>query len=92
MRAHGTENMTQFQGALVSEGGVTFALMIVKERVMDNPGERVKASAWGSMFFRVPTILVSDRLDRTYGRSDILPKLQGIDIAHIFWRVYTVAA
>ena len=66
--------------------------MVVEEDVIDNPLERAKASAWGSMFFHVPTVLVSEGRCRTFGRDDILPMLRDIDIARVPWRIYTVAA
>ena len=84
--------MTRFQGALIRERGVEFALMVVKEHVIDNPVERAKASAWGSMFFHVPTVLVSDLRRRTFGRDDILSLLRGVDVARVPWRTYTVTA
>jgi hypothetical protein len=77
---------------MLHERGVAFALMLVADDVINNPLERAKAAAWGSMFFRIPTVLVSESGDRTFGRIDVLPLLQSIDMAYITWQTFTSAA
>lgn len=82
--------MTRVQGALVRERGVEFALMVVKEHVLDSPFERARAAAWGRLFFRVPTVLVGERRQRTFGRDDIISMLRHVDVMQIPWRTYMV--
>jgi hypothetical protein len=80
----------QVQGALVRERGLEFALLVVKEYVLDSPFERARAAAWGSLFFHAPTVLVGERRHRTFGRDDVLSMLRDVDVTQIPWRTYTV--
>jgi hypothetical protein len=81
----------QVRGAVVRKPGFSFALMIVEESVLDSPFERARAVAWGSLFFRVPTVLVSERGHRTFGRDDIVSRLRCVDIMQIPWLTYPAA-
>lgn len=83
--------MTQVQGALIRERGVSFALLVVKEHVLDSPFERARALAWGRLFFHAPTVLVGERRQRTFGRDDIVSMLRHVNVTQIPWRTYTIA-
>lgn len=84
------DDVTQVQGTIVRDCGLTFAVMLVKEHVMDSPFERARAAAWGSLFFRLPAILVSDRQHRVFGRNDIVSLLEDVDVTQLPWRTYAV--
>jgi hypothetical protein len=81
----------QFEGTVLTQQGVTFALMVVKEHVLDNPSQRDQVLHGATMFFKLPTVLVSDRRHRTFGRDDIVRFLRNVNITQIPWRRYTVS-
>ena len=81
-----------FQGSVITEQGVTFAVMLVQEYVVDSPTERDNTLAWATRFFCVPTVLMTDRRYRTWGRPDIVNFLTNVHPSRIPWRRYTVAA
>lgn len=85
----------KFQGALVKEQGVEFAVVMVKRSVLANNSEcdRVRAG-FAPLFGGVPTVLVAQdsRGVPTYqGRKDIVKFLAGIPMEAIPWQEYTVS-
>jgi hypothetical protein len=86
----------QFEGAKVTEQGVTFGIVIVKPHVLSSTQERVGARALGTRAFsRIPIILMAQdsRGVPTYqGRRDIVRFLSEISFERIPWKKYTLAA
>jgi hypothetical protein len=84
----------RFQGALIKEQGVTFAIVIVKYHVVRNQIEAKKAIvAFQPAFPGVPIILMGqDSSKRPYyfGRKDIVKFLSNASISSIPWKWYTV--
>ena len=84
----------KFQGALIKEQGVTFAVVIVKKRIIDNRAEASKASkALAPAFPGVPVVLMAQDhqgLPTCYGRRDISRFMANVPLTAIPWREYTV--
>jgi len=64
-----------FQGAVIREQGVTFAIVIVKAHVIDSSSEMAQDSRG------TPTY---------YGRQDIARFLAGVPLSAIPWKQYTL--
>lgn len=82
-----------FDGALIKEQGVSFAVVIVKRSVLDNPAQRegVRAS-FAPSFGGVPVVLMAQdsRGTPTYhGRQDIVRFLANRPVHAIPWRRYS---
>lgn len=84
----------KFQGAVVKEQGVTFAIVIVKMNVIENTVEREKAiNLFSPIFPSMPVILMaqnSQGFPKYYGREDIVKFLTKILITQIPWKEYTI--
>ena len=65
-----------FQGSLIKEQGIEFAIVIVKSHVLSSPNIREEAREGFSRFFpRVPIILMaqdSRGIPKYHGRTDII--------------------
>ena len=84
-----------FQGAVIKEQGVTFAIVIVKKRVLDQPHEANKViAAFQNMIFQgIPVILMAQDYQgrpEYYGRSDIVRFLASVSLEAIPWKEYSV--
>lgn len=86
----------RFQGAVVKEQGVTFAIVVVKERVIRIRSEADDAaSRFRRVFPGVPVVLMAQDSKGTpkyYGRKDIVRFLSGVPMSAIPWKEYTLAA
>lgn len=84
----------RFQGAVVREQGVTFAVVIVKRHVIDNSFEADDAIAnFRPVFPGMPVVLMAqDHHGRPtyYGRPDISRFLARVPVGAIPWREYTL--
>ncbi len=84
----------KFQGAVVKEQGVTFAVVIVKKPVADNRIEANRAiQSFQPLFPGIPVILMAQDHRGTptyYGRQDISCFLANIPLHAIPWKEYTV--
>lgn len=85
----------QFDGALIKEQGVTFALVVVKRHVLNNSIEREEARTAFSRYFPpgIPIILMaqdSRGIPTYHGRKDIVRFLANIHPSRIPWKRYTV--
>lgn len=84
----------QFEGAVVKEQGVTFAVVIVKQHVIGNQIEAGRTQAAFARYFPgMPVVLMAQdhRGVPTYwGRTDIARFLAGISMSRIPWKKYTV--
>lgn len=83
----------KLQGAVVKEQGVTFAVVIVKQFVIQSQIEFQKAAgAFSNYFPGIPVILMAQdyRGIPTYqGRKDIVEFLANVDVSQIPWKEYT---
>jgi len=85
----------KFQGAVIKEQAVTFAIVIVKKSIIDNrlEGNRVIQS-FQPVFPGLPIVLMAqDHRGRPtyYGRRDISRFLASIPLGAIPWREYTAS-
>ena len=85
----------KFQGAVIKEQGVTFAIVMVKKSVLDNTIKANKAIQNFQPFFpRIPVILMAQDLrgrPKYYGRRDIVRFLAAVPIQAIPWKEYNVS-
>lgn len=83
-----------FQGAVVREQGVSFAVVVVKEYVLSNSSESERAIwSFAPHFPGLPIILMAQDWRGTpkyFGRKDIVNFLASIDFRRIPWRQYTL--
>lgn len=82
-----------FDGALIKEQGVTFAIVIVKPSVLTSADKESIRQNFSQYFGYVPTILMAQnsRCIPTYdGRRDIVKFLSHIHPSRIPWKHYTV--
>lgn len=84
----------QFEGAVIREQNVTFAIVIVKKHILDN---RIQANdairAFSPAFPGMPVVLMAqDSRGRAsyYGRRDISQFLARMPLHAIPWRRYTL--
>jgi hypothetical protein len=84
----------QFEGAVIREQGVTFAVVVVKKHVVDNASEASGAiRSFGSAFPGMPVVLMAqDSSGRAtyYGRQDISKFLARVPLRAIPWKRYTL--
>lgn len=85
----------QFEGALVKEQGVTFAIVVVKPYVLNNHSEIDNTRAGFRRYFPgVPIILMAQDhcgVPTYHGRQDIVQFLSRINVSRIPWKKYTVS-
>lgn len=84
----------QFDGALIKEQGVTFAIVVVKPHVLYSATKENLRNSFISVFGNIPIILMAQnsRGVPTYdGRSDIVRFLANIHPARIPWKKYTLS-
>ncbi len=85
--------MSQIEGAVVKEQGITFAIVIVKQYVLNSTSECQKALlSFQSYFPGMPIILMAQDSSGTptyYGRKDIAAFLANIPMSSIPWKRYT---
>ena len=83
----------QFEGALIKEQGVTFAVVIVKPHILDNSNESENARrGFQPVFPGVPIILMaqdSRGIPTYFGRPDIVKFLANVSISRIPWKKYS---
>ena len=86
----------QFEGAKVTEQGVTFGIVIVKPHVLHSSQEQISARALGAQAFGpIPIILMAQdsRGVPTYqGRPDIVGFLSSVFVEQIPWQRFTLSA
>lgn len=84
----------QFDGALIKEQGVTFAIVVVKPQVLTSPSKEKIRAGFKVYFGNIPIILMvqNTRGVPTYdGRTDIVRFLAKINPARIPWKRYNAA-
>ncbi len=84
----------RFQGALIKEQGITFAVVIVKKHVIDNRAEADDCiRSLASVFVGYPVVLMAQNYKGAptyYGRRDIAKFLSHVPVNGITWREYTL--
>jgi hypothetical protein len=88
------EGAMTFQGAVIREQGVTFAVVIVKRYIIDNSIEAGQAiAAFQPVFPGLPVVLMAQNYQGTptyYGRQDIARFLANVALEAIPWKEFTV--
>lgn len=84
-----------FDGALITEQNVTFAIVIVKPHVLQSSSSSIEDTrrSFQRFFPRVPIILMAQNnrgVPTYHGRTDIVNFLVNIHISQIPWKTYTV--
>lgn len=85
----------QFDGAEITEQGVTFAIAIVQSWVLNNQteAERIILDYRRAVFGNIPVILMAQDSFGTptyYGRPDIVNFLADVPVEAIPWQRYTL--
>jgi hypothetical protein len=87
---------TQFEGAKITEQGITFGIVIVKPHVLQSSQEQIGARALGAQAFGpIPIILMaqdSGGVPTYLGRSDIVRFLSNVFVEQIPWQHYTLSS
>lgn len=85
--------MTKIQGAVIKEQGVTFAITVVKNHILNSQTQCQQATqSFRPLFPGMPIVLMGQdsRGTPTYwGRKDIVNFLSNIRPAQIPWKEYT---
>jgi len=86
----------RFEGAKVTEQGITFGIVIIKPHVLGSSQEQSGARALGTEAFGpIPIVLMAQdsRGVPTYqGRPDIVRFLSNVFVEQIPWQRYTLSA
>ena len=87
----------KFQGALIEEQGVKFAIVIVEKRHLDSNRRReadgIIQSFQVSVFPGIPVVLMAQDHRGTptyYGREDIAKFMANVPLENVPWEEYTV--
>jgi hypothetical protein len=84
-----------FQGAVITEQGVTFAIVIVRKHIVDNSieSDRLINAFQQSVFTGLPVVLMAQDfqgIPTYYGRQDISQFMASVPIEAVTWKEYTV--
>lgn len=84
----------RFDGAVVKEQGVTFAIVVVKPTVLNSSATRENTrNSFSAVFPEMPVILMAQNgrgRPSYHGRTDIVNFLANIDPRRIPWKTYTM--
>jgi hypothetical protein len=84
----------RYQGAVIKEQGVTFAVVIVKKHVIDNKfGADTAILSFQNVFPGVPVVLMaqdSKGVPTYYGRRDIAKFMANVPLSAVPWKGYSV--
>jgi hypothetical protein len=85
----------KFQGAVIKEQGVTFAVVIVKKHVLNSSIEADRTiQSFQPLFPGMPIVLMAQGSNGTptyYGRRDISQFMASVPLSAIPWQEYTVS-
>lgn len=83
----------RFEGAVIREQGVSFAVVVVKQHVVDFPIEARKTIVgFQPVFPGLPIVLMAQDAHGTctyYGRRDIADFMANVPVSSVPWREYT---
>lgn len=86
----------QFEGAKVTEQGVTFGIVVVKPHVLNSPQEQTNVRAFAVQAFGpIPIVLMAQDgsgVPTYQGRTDIIRFLSSVFMEQIPWKRYTMSA
>ena len=81
-----------FEGAVLKEQGVSFAIIVVKEHVLNSSSECNNArSSFQTIFPRMPIVLMAQNsrgIPKYQGRTDIVNFLAKVHPSRIPWKRY----
>jgi hypothetical protein len=84
----------QFEGALISEQGVTFGIVVVKEHILNNQWEANRvAASFQPVFAGAPIVLMAQNsrgVPTYFGRRDLVNRLAQVPMQAIPWKRYTL--
>ncbi|MBI5668256.1 MAG: hypothetical protein HZC41_09640 [Chloroflexi bacterium] len=85
----------QFQGAVIKEQGVTFAIVIVKSHILNDQAEadQLIGTFQQLVFGGIPVVLMAQNSRGTptyYGRPDIADFMSRVPLQVIPWKQYSV--
>jgi hypothetical protein len=83
--------MTRFDGAVLKEQGVEFAIAVVRRGVLGDPSGRARAQAEFEHLFGVPTVLMAQDgrgVPSYWGRRDLVRFLSAVPMEAIPWKTY----
>lgn len=84
----------KLQGAIIKEQGIQFAIVIVKQHVVQNPStanEMIQTCR--PVFAGVPVVLMAQNSRGTptyYGRRDIAKFMAGVPLSAVRWKEFTI--
>jgi hypothetical protein len=82
-----------FDGAVIREQGVTFAIAVVRRGLLSNPAERDRSLAQFQFYFGgLPIVLMEQDTAGSptwYGRPDLTRFLQNVPVGSIPWKRYS---
>ncbi len=85
----------KFQGAVIKEQGVTFAIVIVNKHVVDNRTTANEAiQSFQRYFPGLPLVLMAQDSHGTptyFGRTDIAKFMANVPIQAVPWKEYTAS-
>jgi hypothetical protein len=85
----------RFEGAVIKEQGVTFAIVVVRKSVIDNrPQAQSTILAFQEQVFPgIPVVLMAQDIRGApiyYGRHDISRFMAGVPLSAVRWMEYSV--
>jgi hypothetical protein len=85
----------RFQGAVIKEQGITFAVVIVKKYIIGNKLEADKAiQSFQTVFPGIPVVLMAQDargIPTYYGRRDIVRFMANVPLEAVPWKEYSIA-
>jgi hypothetical protein len=78
-----------FDGAVIREQGVTFAIAMVKRHVIRSSDRDNVQRGLTRYFPGMPIVLMAEDGSETYGRRDIVRFLENVHPSQIPWRRYS---
>lgn len=84
----------KLQGAIIEEQGVRFAVVVVKQNVVQNHATADETiQACRPIFAGIPVILMAQDSRGTptyYGRQDIAKFMAGVPLSAVRWKEFTI--
>lgn len=83
----------QFDGAVIKEQGVTFAVVVVKPTVLNSSNRESVRNEFAGFFPGVPVVLMSQDgkgIPTYHGRRDIVRFLSNVNPRRIPWKRYSM--
>ncbi len=85
----------KLQGAIIKEQGIHFAIVVVKQHVVQNPSTaNGMIQTCRPVFAGVPVVLMAQNSRGTptyYGRKDIAKFMAGVPLSAVRWKEFTIS-